>query len=259
MTAPLDREMLLACRDLTAGHGRTAVLRDVALQVRAGEFWFVLGTNATGKSTLLATLLRILPPLRGVAGFGPGVGCAELGYVPQRCELAKNLPTSAHELVSLGLVGLDLTRAEREERVAEALEQVGLLPQLHQSYWSMSGGQRQRVIVARALARRPRLLCVDEPMSHLDLVTERALLELFARRNREEGLAVVYVSHDVGVAAALASHVALVHHGRVEAGPADELLEPAKLEEAYGAPVPLVPIPGFERRRPRLAAAGGAP
>lgn len=256
---PLDRPLLLCSRDLVAGHGRAAVLRDVSLQVRAGECWFVLGTNATGKSTLLATLLRILPPLRGSAGYGPGVGCADLGYVPQRCELAKNLPTTAHELVALGLVGLPLSRAEREERVAEALEQVGLLPQLHQSYWSMSGGQRQRVIVARALARRPRLLCVDEPMSHLDLVTERALLELLARRNREEGLALVYVSHDVAVAAALATHVALVHHGIVEAGPADELLDAARLEAAYGAPVPLVEIPGFERRRPRLAPLRSAP
>ncbi|MBL8843087.1 MAG: ABC transporter ATP-binding protein [Planctomycetes bacterium] len=256
--APFDAELLLSCRDLVAGHGRTAVLRDVTLQVRAGEFWFLLGTNATGKSTLLATLLGVLPPLRGVAGYGPGSGCAELGYVPQRCELAQNLPTTAHELVALGLVGLPLSRAERDERVADALGQVGLREQAHRSYWSMSGGQRQRVIVARALARRPRLLCVDEPMSHLDLVTERALLELFARRNREEGLAIVYVSHDVAVAAALATHVALVHHGGLEAGPADALLDAAKLEQAYGAPVPVAPIPGFERTRPRLLPIGGA-
>lgn len=256
--APFDAELLLSCRDLVAGHGRTAVLREVSLQVRAGEFWFVLGTNATGKSTLLTTLLGVLPPLCGIAGYGPGVGCAQLGYVPQRCELAQNLPTTAHELVALGLVGLPLSRAEREERVAEALLQVGLREQAQQSYWSMSGGQRQRVIVARALARRPRLLCVDEPMSHLDLVTERALLELFARRNREEGLAIVYVSHDVAVAAALATHVALIHHGGIEAGPADALLDAAKLERAYGAPVPVAPIPGFERTRPRLVPIGGA-
>ncbi len=256
--APFDAELLLSCRDLVAGYGRTAVLRDVSLQVRAGEFWFLLGTNATGKSTLLATLLGVLPPLCGAAGYGPGIGCAQLGYVPQRCELANNLPTTAHELVALGLVGLRLSREEREERVAEALLQVGLREQAHRSYWSMSGGQRQRVIVARALARRPRLLCVDEPMSHLDLVTERALLELFARRNREEGMTIVYVSHDVAVAAALATHVALIRHGGIEAGPADALLDAAKLEQAYGAPVPVATIPGFERARPRLVPIGGA-
>jgi zinc transport system ATP-binding protein len=257
VTAHVDHDLLLSCRDLVAGHGRTAVLRDVSLEVRAGDAWFVLGTNATGKSTLLATLLGVLPRLGGGAGFGPDVGCRDLGYVPQRCELAKNLPTTAHELVSLGLVGLRLSRTERERRIAEALDQVGLLPLLHRSYWSMSGGQRQRVIVARALARRPRLLCVDEPMSHLDLVTERALLELLARRNREEGLALVWVTHDVAIAAALATHVALVHHGGVECGPADELLDAARLERAYGAPVPVHPVRGFERRRPGLVAQGG--
>ncbi len=251
----LEASALLSCRELVAGHGRLTVLRDVSMQVRAGEFWFLLGTNATGKSTLLSTMLGVLPPLRGFAGYGPGVTCADLGYVPQRCELVRNLPTTAHELVALGLVGLKLTRAQREERIAEALDQVGLLDRLHASYWSMSGGQRQRVIVARALARRPRLLCVDEPMSHLDLVTERALLELFVRRNREHGLAIVYVSHNVSVAAALATHVALVHHGTVDVGPAAALLDAARLERAYGAPVPVEPLPGFERSR--LASIGG--
>ncbi|MSR47249.1 MAG: ABC transporter ATP-binding protein [Planctomycetes bacterium] len=236
MTPMHDAATILSCRDLVAGHGRNAVLRDVSLQVRAGEFWFLLGTNATGKSTLLLTLLGVLDPLGGVAQYGPGVSADVLGYVPQCCELVLHLPTTPHELVALGLVGQRLTRAQREERVEAALEQVGLHGQLHQSYGSLSGGQRQRVIVARALARRPLLLCVDEPMNHLDLVTERALLELFARRNREDGLAIVYVSHDVAVAAALATHVALLHHGQVEAGPADRLLDAARLERAYGVP-----------------------
>src|SRR5688572_2742030 len=214
----MEQATLLRCRDLVAGYGRNVVLRGVTLAVRAGESWFVIGTNATGKSTLLATLLGILPPLGGEAGLGPATTRADLDFVPQRADLVKNLPTTPHELVLLGLVGLRLSRAEREERIAEALDQVGMASALHADYWSLSGGQRQRVLLARALARRPRLLCVDEPMNQLDLVTERALLELLARRQRDAGLALVYVTHQVAIAAHLATHVALVHHGGVEAG-----------------------------------------
>jgi ABC-type Mn2+/Zn2+ transport system ATPase subunit len=108
----------------------------------------------------------------------------------------------------------------------------------------MSGGQRQRVLVARALARRPRLLCVDEPLNNLDLPTERALLNLFARR-REAGTAIVFVTHNVSIAAHLATHVALVRDGGAEVGPAAEILRPDRLERAYGGPVAIVPIPGL--------------
>lgn len=241
----METPPLLRCRGLVAGHGRNAVLRGVSLDVRAGESWFVIGTNATGKSTLVATLLGILPPLGGEGGLGQGMTRAQLGYVPQRADLVKNLPTTPHELLLLGLVGLRLSRAARAERIAEALEQVGLSRALHADYWSLSGGQRQRVLLARALARRPRLLCVDEPMNQLDLVTERAVLELLARRQRDDGLALLYVTHQVAIAAHLATHVALVHHGLVDAGRAEEFLTPERLEHAYEAPVPIAAYPGL--------------
>lgn len=231
--------------DLAAGHGRAIVLQRVNLTIRSGEFWFFLGTNAQGKSTLLNTLIGVLPGQGGKVEFGDVDGrltCDSIGYVPQRCDLAPNLPTTAHEFVSLGLVGVKISRAERDERVQQALAAVGLGGLDRKSYGSMSGGQRQRVLVARALARRPRLLCVDEPMNNLDLVTERSLLELFARQNRDEGLTIVFVTHDVSVAAHYASHVALVHGGGVEAGTKEAVLRPERLARAYGAPVAIVPL-----------------
>ena len=241
---------LMRAVDLACGHGRNTVLEGVNLELRPGESWFFLGTNAQGKSTLLNTLLGVLPKQGGAVEFGSGLDRAAIGYVPQRCDLAPNLPTTAQEFVSLGLVGLRVSRAERDVRVRDALETVGLGGLERKSYWSMSVGQRQRVLVARALARRPRLLCVDEPMNNLDLVTERNLLELFARQNRDEGLTVVFVTHDVSVAAHFATHVALVHGRRVDVGPKAQLLKPDLLERAYGAPVAIVPLVGMEPSRP---------
>lgn len=243
-------EFLMRAVDLAAGHGRNTVLRDVNLTIRPGEFWFFLGTNAQGKSTLLNTLLGVLPKQGGAIETGGRLDRAAIGYVPQRCDLAPNLPTTAHEFVSLGLVGLDVPRTERDVRVRDALATVGLGGLERKSYWSMSGGQRQRVLVARALARRPRLLCIDEPMNNLDLVTERNLLQLFARQNRDEGLTIVFVTHDVSVAAHFATHVALVHGRAVDVGPTEQLLRPDLLERAYGAPVTIVPLVGMEPVRP---------
>lgn len=243
-------EFLLRAVDLSAGHGRKTVLEGVNLSIRPGEFWFFLGTNAQGKSTLLNTLLGVLPKKGGAIETGRGLDRAAIGYVPQRCDLAPNLPTTAHEFVSLGLVGLAVDRAERDVRVRDALAEVGLGGLERKSYWAMSGGQRQRVLVARALARRPRLLCVDEPMNNLDLVTERNLLALLARQNRDEGLTVVFVTHDVSVAAHFATHVALVHGRAADVGPKAQLLKPDLLERAYGAPVTIVPLVGMEPARP---------
>jgi manganese/iron transport system ATP-binding protein len=232
--------------ELAAGHGRKSVLRGVNVTIRPGEFWFFLGTNAAGKSTLLNTMLGVLPLQGGTVEMGEHLGRDAIGYVPQRCDLAPNLPTTAHEFVSLGLVGIDVARAERDARVSDALQKVGLGGLDAKSYWSMSGGQRQRVLVARALARRPRLLCVDEPMNNLDLVTERSLLKLFARQVRDEGLTVIFVTHNVSVAAHFASHIALVNGSGAEVGTNEEILQADRLERAYGAPVAIVPLVGME-------------
>lgn len=246
-----DRFILRAV-DLDCGYGRRTVLRGVNLTIRPGEFWFFLGTNGAGKSTLLNTLLGGLERQGGAVESGPGLGRDAIGYVPQRCDLAPNLPTTAHEFVSLGLVGVDVARAERDARVTAALAQVGLGGLDAKSYWSMSGGQRQRALVARALARRPRLLCVDEPMNNLDLVTERSLLRFFAQQVRDAGLTVIFVTHNVSVASHFASHVALVGSSGAEIGSNESILRPDLLQRAYGAPVAIVPLVGMERFRPAL-------
>ena len=244
---------ILRTVELAAGHGHKSVLRGVNLTIRPGEFWFFLGTNAAGKSTLLNTMLGVLPLQGGTVEMGEDLGRDAIGYVPQRCDLAPNLPTTAHEFVSLGLVGIDAPRGERDGRVTDALQRVGLGGLDAKSYWSMSGGQRQRVLVARALARRPRLLCVDEPMNNLDLVTERSLLRLFARQVRDEGVTVIFVTHNVSVAAHFASHIALVNGSGADVGTNEQILQPGRLERAYGAPVTIVPLVGMEPFRPTTA------
>lgn len=230
---------LLSVRDLTLGYGDVPVLRDVNLEVRRGERWFVLGPNGAGKSTLMAALVGILAPLAGAIARDPcDAAPARVGYVPQRCEWGRHLPTTVREFVGMGLVGVAIGGPERRRRVVEALAEIGLAGMERRDYGALSGGQRQRALVARALVRHPALLLFDEPATGLDAQAETALMEALARRHAREAVASVLISHDLSAAFRHATHVAFVHGGRVRAVPAGDAALRAAVEDCYGVRVP---------------------
>jgi len=229
-------ESVLRATTLSLGYGRQIVLQDVNLEVRPGEFWVLLGQNGSGKTTLLRAFLGLIRPQASHLWFHPELTRRErMGFVPQRCDLNPTLPTTVREFVLLGLVGIRVNREEQAERLSWALEKMGLAGMAGNDYWSLSGGQRQRALVARALVRRPTLLLLDEPTNNLDLATEDALLQLLTILNKEEQQTLLFVTHDVTIAARYATHVALLHAGTISAGPRHEILTPGNLERIYGA------------------------
>ncbi|HXG17749.1 MAG TPA: ABC transporter ATP-binding protein [Methylomirabilota bacterium] len=226
---------VLRASDLSLGYGAHTVLHDVNFEIHCGEFWFFLGQNGGGKTTLMKAIIGLLPPQAGQLWLHPAFTNRErIGFVPQRCDLNPTLPTTVREFVLLGLVGIAGSRTERSERLAWALEKMGLSALEKQNYWSLSGGQRQRALVARALVRRPTLLVLDEPTNNLDLPTEDTLLQLLAALNKQEGLTILFVTHNVGIAARYATHVALLYSGRVLAGPRAHVLTTHNLTRIYG-------------------------
>jgi ABC-type Mn2+/Zn2+ transport system ATPase subunit len=228
-------DVLIRASGLSLGYGQDTVLRDVDLEVRAGEYWFLIGPNGSGKSTFVRALFGLVDELTGRLWIDEArAGRQRFGFVPQRCALNPSLPTTVRELVMLGIVGLRLDAVERAARVARALEQVGLSGRGRHDYWTLSGGQRQRVLLARALIRQPAVLVLDEPESGLDLAAEQRLLDLLRDVNRQQGVTMLYVSHDLASVRRYASHVALFHDGTVQTGRAAEVLTRANLERAYG-------------------------
>jgi ABC-type Mn2+/Zn2+ transport system ATPase subunit len=235
---PDGDESLLRASSLRLGYGHRTILDSVDFEVHAGEFWFLIGPNGQGKTTLLRAILGRLAPQAGrITRRGDFARYDRIGFVPQQCSLNPTLPTTVREFVSLGLVGIRASRREQDERLSESLEKVELGGKAKHDYWSLSGGQQQRALVARALIRRPGILVADEPTSGLDLSVETSLLQSLWELNRAERLTVIMVMHDLAVAARFATHVALVHNTRVEAGPAREILCRDKLELAYQVPV----------------------
>jgi ABC-type cobalamin/Fe3+-siderophores transport system ATPase subunit len=234
----MDDSFLLRTEGLHLGYGRLSVLQGVDLEVRPGEFWFFLGPNGAGKTTLLKALLAEISPQQGRIFTDPELFRRDnLGFVPQRCNLNPTLSTTVREFVLLGLVGIRASRQDRETRLAWALNKVGLVGMAGKNYWSLSGGQRQRALVARALVRRPRILFLDEPTKGLDLAAEDALMQSLTDLNRQEALTVLFITHDLTLAARYASHVALFHNGKVQGGPISRIMTPERLQFTYGIPV----------------------
>lgn len=231
-------DVIVRATALTVGYAGRTVLDSVTVECRKGEFWFFIGPNGSGKTTLIRTMLGILRPLGGQLWLHPNLASREgIGFVPQRCDLNPALPTTVREFVTLGLVGIRLATNQETERLEWALDKVGVTGMAGRDYWSLSGGQRQRALVARALIRRPDLLILDEPTNGLDLSTEDSFLRLLADLNQTEHLTLVFVTHDIAVAARYGTHLAFFRSGCVESGPCDQLLNRAVLERVYGVGV----------------------
>ncbi len=233
-----NTDVVIKTTQLCLAYDRRIVLENVDLEVRNGEFCFFLGPNGSGKTTLLRAILGVLRPRTGTLWLHPDLARQErIGFVPQRCDLNRTLPTTVREFVLLGLVGIQATTKQQTERLEWALVRVGLEGMARRNYWSLSGGQRQRALVARALVRYPSLLILDEPTNGLDLSTEDMFLRFLAKLNQGENLTLLFVTHDVAIAARYATDIALFHSRTVESGTREKMLDRDTLERVYGAPV----------------------
>jgi ABC-type Mn2+/Zn2+ transport system ATPase subunit len=220
------------------GYGSVTVLRDVELAIEAGDSLLVIGPNGAGKTTLLRALLGIEPLLEGTRRAR-----GRLGYTPQRGALDPIFPLRAHQVVAQGLLGeAGLTPTERTSRIEAALTACGIAGSSQALFRDLSGGQAQRVLIARALVREPEVLILDEPTNNLDLRGQVEITGLLDELNGA-GRSVVRVTHRLSGAAR--GRVALVGEGRVEVGPASELLQPERLSTLYGFPVQAAQLAGF--------------
>ena len=236
MTPP--QPAILTAEALTLGYGRLSILQELNLEIRRGEFWFCLGPNGEGKTTLLRTILGSIPPQAGTLWLHEElVSRARIGFVPQRCDLNPALPTTVREFVRLGTVGTQISRRDQRSHLAWALDRVGLQHLAMQSYWALSGGQRQRALVARSLVRRPQLLLLDEPTNGLDLPASEALLKCLDDLYRHDQVSLLFITHDVAMAARYGTHAILLHAGTAIAGPIQTVLTSPHLEQTYGTPV----------------------
>jgi zinc transport system ATP-binding protein len=226
-----------------------AVLQDVDLDVKEGDFMAMIGPNGGGKTTLLKLMLGLLAADSGsirVFGERPRVVSYRIGYVPQDVNINKDFPVSALDVVLMGNLkpGRGWSRHSQADRGAaqDALNKVGMDEFRARRIGELSGGQKQRVFVARALMTQPELLFLDEPTASIDTRGQREFYTLLRELNKQ--ITIIVVSHDLMVVSEFVKSVACVnqrlhYHGHAElTGEMIELMYQCSAEEV--CPVELI-------------------
>lgn len=207
---------LITCDSLTFGYDGQAVAQPLSFSVNEGDYICIVGENGAGKSTLMKTLLRLQPPVSGSIETGDGLLQTGTGYLPQQTVVQRDFPASVREIVLSGCqsrCGLRPFYNRREKRLAEDnMRRMGIADLRDRCYRNLSGGQQQRVLLARALCATGKLLLLDEPTAGLDPKAASEMYGLIEQLNRESGITVIMISHDVRMALRYASHI--IHIGK---------------------------------------------
>jgi peptide/nickel transport system ATP-binding protein len=230
---------LLEVKDLSLAIGTFPILHDVDLSVDAGEVLGVIGESGSGKSMTALSIMQLLPEgavtggsirldgrevlglpdreMRAIRGHA-------VGMVFQEPMTALNpVKTIGDQVAETAMIHGRMSRTAALEVARETLDRVELPADrfpLERYPHELSGGQRQRVVIAMAIAMRPKLLIADEPTTALDVTTQAQILKLLQRLVDEDGMGLIFITHDLGVVAGLADKVAIMRRGEVvEAGP----------------------------------------
>ena len=202
---------LISCDNLSLGYDGKEILHGLSFMVDQGEYLCVVGENGSGKSTLMRTILGLQSPLSGAVHTGDGLRPNEIGYLPQQTVVQKDFPASVWEIVLSGCqskCGLRPFYRKADTVLAQKmLEKLGLTALKKRCYRELSGGQQQRVLLARALCATRSLLLLDEPVSGLDPMVTAELYQIIQGLNREDGITIIMISHDIAAAIKYASHI----------------------------------------------------
>ena len=205
----MDKETLLSCRDVSLGYEGHTVWEHLTFSVYSGEYLCIVGENGSGKSTLLKSLLGLLPPLKGVIRRSDTAGA--VGYLPQQTQAQRDFPATVSEVVLSGFLSARGRRffysAAEKSQALMHMGKLGILELKDRCYRELSGGQQQRVLLARALCATQKMLLLDEPVSGLDPKVTAEMYTLIEKINREDGITVIMISHDVVAAVRYASHI----------------------------------------------------
>lgn len=234
----MNKQEIIRISNLSVAYDGAEALRDVNISFYEGDFVGIIGPNGGGKSTLVKSILGLLPHSGTIEFLGALEGRHHIGYMPQQNQFDKNFPISVAELVLSGLQSSKgVRRYGREDKlkVIATLEQLGINHLSNKQIGELSGGELQRVLLGRAIISEPRLLILDEPANFVDNQFESELYTLLERL--AERMAIIVVSHDVGTITSLVRSVVCVNR-TVHRHPTAELTP--ELLENYHCPIQII-------------------
>ncbi len=195
--------MQIICKDLSVGYDNVPIQKNINFHINAGAYVCVVGENGVGKSTLIKTILGLLPPIEGSIEIGNGIKGYSVGYLPQQTNVQRDFPASVYEVVLSGClnkVGMRPFYNKAEKNLAKKmLEKLNILELQKKSYSELSGGQQQRVLLARALCATDKILLLDEPTAGLDIGSTKEFYKLIKSLNKE-GITIIMITHNLNEA-----------------------------------------------------------
>ena len=234
--------------DVSFRYARDWVLRDFALEVAEGEFLGLIGPNGVGKSSLLKLMAGLLRPNQGavwlhgenLASLSPRQIARRVAVVSQESQVL--FPFTVAELVLMGRFthqeGWGWDSPADLQIARHAMQAMDILPVATRTFRELSGGERQRAVIARALAQQAGILLLDEPTAFLDINHQLDIYALLQDLNRNRGVTVVVVSHDLNLASQHCDRLVLLHEGRVYwAGAPEQVVTPDHIRTVYGCDV----------------------
>lgn len=247
-----EPEQALHVEDLTVTYGANPVLWDIDLDIPPGVMCAIVGPNGAGKSTLIKAALGLVRPVAGHVRFlGRPIGQmrGQIGYVPQRHSVDWNFPTTARDVVEMGLyrdLGW-LRRPGKAEhaRALAALAEVGMQDYADRQISQLSGGQQQRVFIARALVQDAPILILDEPMAGVDASTEAIIIALL-KKLRDAGRTVIVVHHDLTTVQSYFDWLVMLNVRIIAQGPVAQTYSAENLRAAYGRQLAMIAVPAEE-------------
>ncbi len=232
------RPVVLGARRLVVGYHGKGILPPIDLEIRRGENWVVVGRNGSGKSTLLKTLLRLLPPVDGELIRPSGV---EVSYVAQRHHVEPTVPMRGVDLVAMGRDQdwsfLNPFRTpDSYADVLEALRRAGCESFAMKRFDAMSGGQQQKIMLAQAIVSKPDVMILDEPTAAMDVVAERATLDVLGQLRQDLDTAVMLVTHRVSTGLRQADRACYVdlETQSIVIGAPDDVLRSPSFQRQFG-------------------------
>lgn len=249
---------VLEAKQLDIQYGERCILNHFSVAIQEGGVTALVGTNGSGKSTLLKTLARILKPDNGsvyidgsvITTLSTAEIARKLAILPQSPDVPEGL--TVRELVEQGRYphagALRMLKRQDHAAIDEALTLTSMTDYQHRSLETLSGGERQRAWIALALAQSTPILMLDEPTTFLDVRHQLEIMELVRLLNRERGMTIIVVLHDLNQAARYADRMIVLHKGRVAAdGPPDQVLSVELLQEVFGILANIVEDPATGR------------
>ncbi len=241
--------MTLDIKRLSFSFGDGRVLKEVSFSVKDGEFIGLMGPNGSGKTTLLRCMTSYLPSeerailidMKPIHTLSARELATTFAVVPQSS--STDFSFTAEDIVRMGRMPHIGSRFAGESKadlhiVREAMEKTDTARLAGRIFSELSGGERQRVVIARAIAQEPKTLLLDEPTVYLDINGQFEIMDLIRRLNREHGITIIAVLHDVNLAARYCDRIALLNQGSLEAfGPPSEVLTPETIHSVYGLEV----------------------